>query len=113
MLLFGRVFLGELNPWFQKLVETKYMMEKVTMALQKNYTQESSQDSTEYFNEYEHEMSQSVSFFDIYYYEVNILIFLLVGIFFMGIYPHFIFECLVDSRYLTYIVNYTYDFLNF
>jgi NADH:ubiquinone oxidoreductase subunit 4 (subunit M) len=113
MLLFGRVFLGELNPWFQKLVETKYMMEKVTMALQKNHTQESSQDSTEYFKEYEQEMFQPVSFFDIYYYEVNILIFLLVGIFFMGIYPHFIFEYLVDSRYLTYIINYTYDFLNF
>jgi hypothetical protein len=113
MLLFGRVFLGELNPWFQNLVETKYMMEKVTEAVQKNHKQEFSQDSTAYFNEYEHEAFQSVSFFDIYYYEINILITLLIGIFSMGIYPHFIFEYLVDSLYLVYMMDYIGDFVNF
>lgn len=113
MLLFGRVFLGELNPWFQKLVETKYMMEKVTMVVQKKDKQEFSQDSTEDFNQYQHETLKSVSFYDIHYYEINILIILLIGIFSMGIYPHFIFEYLVDSLYLTYVTNYTYDFLNF
>jgi NADH-quinone oxidoreductase subunit M len=113
MLLFGRVFLGELNLWFQNLVENKYMMEKVTMIVQKNHKQEFSPDSTAYFKEYEDELFKSISFFDIYYYEINILIFLLIGIFYMGIYPHSIFEVLVDSFYLTYIINYTSDFLNF
>jgi NADH:ubiquinone oxidoreductase subunit 4 (subunit M) len=112
MLLFGRVFLGELNLWFQNLVENKYMMEKVTMIVQKNHKQEFSSDSTAYFKEYEDELFKSVSFFDIYYYEMNILIFLLIGIFYMGIYPHSIFEVLVDSFYLTYIITYTSDFLN-
>jgi NADH-quinone oxidoreductase subunit M len=112
MLLFGRVFLGELNPWFQNLVENKYMMEKVTMEVQKNDKQEFSQDSTEDFNEYQHEILKSVSFFDIYYYEVNILIILLVGIFSMGIYPDFTFKFLVGSGYLTYMIDYTSDYLN-
>ena len=106
MLLFGRVFLGELNPWFQNRVEAKYMMEKVTAEVQKNNKQQFSYEYSVYFNEYEYNMFKPISFFDIYYYEMIILISLLIGIFSMGIYPHFIFKFLVDSPYLTYIVSY-------
>ena len=112
MLLFGRVFLGELNPWFQNLVEAKYMMEKVTAEVQKNNKQQFSYESSADLNEYEDDIFKPISFFDIYYYEMIILIFLLIGIFSIGIYPHFIFKFLVDSPYLTYIIKYTSSFVN-
>ena len=113
MLLFGRVFLGELNPWFQNRVEAKYMMEKVTAEVQKDNKQQFSYEYSVYFNEYEYNIFKPISFFDIYYYEMIILIFLLIGIFSMGIYPHFIFKFLVDSPYLSYIINYTLDCVKF
>ena len=91
LLLFGRVFLGELNPWFQNLVETQYIFDKVKQ--NNNYN----------FSGYGG-LYKSISIFDIYYYEMNIIFTLISYIFFLGIYPQLIFQILINSSYLNNII---------
>jgi proton-translocating NADH-quinone oxidoreductase chain M len=77
LLLFGRVFLGELKPAFQHLVMQTTTVEKNSTFLQRK-----------------------ISMYDVYYYELIILISLVIPIFIGGVYPQIILTLLNDTNVL-------------
>jgi NADH-quinone oxidoreductase subunit M len=88
LLLFGRVFLGELKPQLQKLVE-----DLLYLAVDMKKTNEVSSSF----------LLKRFSVYDLYYYEFIIMIILLTLILIGGIYPQIIFSGLVKSPTLTWV----------
>lgn len=84
MLLFGRVFLGELKPKFQSLVEFAFSSKNSNLDNEKSF------------------FHYKFSIYDLYYYEFVITIILLFFIFLLGIYPQVLFTLLLQSSNLIY-----------
>jgi len=82
ILLFGRVFLGELKPQFQNLIKLNYKAELSSFFLKR------------------------FSIYDLYYYEFIIVFILSLFIFGLGIYPQCLLNLLVCSPYLINICLY-------
>ena len=86
LLLFGRVFLGQLKPQFESLV----LLAQVT-------SHQAKPEQTHVFN-------TRFSAYDLYYYEFIIVGLLLVGILWWGIYPQALLSLLVKSPNLQYVI---------
>jgi len=89
LLLFGRVFLGELKPQFQALVQ---------QLLYTNNKDASSISATPFY-------LQRFSIYDLYYYEFLIVGVLWFGIVLWGIYPQMLLSLLVKSPNLQFIIS--------
>jgi len=85
-LLFGRVFLGEMKPHFQGLVQQALLQPTNTITKKNMLT--------------ENNLLTKFSIYDMCYYEFFIVIVLLIGIFWWGVYPQEILGLLLHSPYL-------------
>lgn len=87
MLLFGRVFLGELKPQFQQLVQ-----QVVDVSTDNKLTGMPF-------------LSRKFSIYDLYYYEFIIVGILMIGIFWWGCYPQILLNSLLASPTLVIVCN--------
>jgi NADH:ubiquinone oxidoreductase subunit 4 (subunit M) len=108
VLLFGRVFLGELKPWFQNMIQ-----QVIEFELLKNINKNTNKGTNYvsighikiFYPTSMPSLFKSISHYDIYYYELIIVLTLFIGIVFLGVYPQIIFTYLQQSMVLTEIIN--------